>query len=122
MSIHQLKAQEPIRDMTPAQFFNELVPQILHVQRGACQTLGGTYAIQLFGDQGGAWTLDFPNASIESGARDDVDLYVEMSAADFQGLMKGTLDIPAAARAGRVRVEGNPQLFLNLAAILQPAE
>lgn len=122
MSVHQLKAQDPIKDMTPAEFFNELVPKILEVQKEPCKALGGTYGIQLFGDNGGAWTLDFANASMKSGVADDVDFYLEMRADDFSGMMKGTLDVAKAAMEGRIRFEGDPAMFNNLAAVLQPAE
>lgn len=122
MSIHQLKSQDPIKDMTPAEFFNDLVPKILEAQKAACQTLGGTYGVQLFGENGGAWTLDYANATLHSGVLDSVDFYLEMKAADFASLMKGTLDVVKAAKEGRVSFEGDPQAFNNLAAVLQPAE
>lgn len=122
MSVHQLKAQDPIKDMTPAEFFNELVPKILEVQKEACAALGGTYGVQLFGDNGGAWTLDFKGAKLTAGVGGDVDFYLEMRADDFQKLMKGTLDVEKAALEGRIAIDGDPAMFNNLAAVLQPAE
>lgn len=121
MSVHQLKAGAPIEEMTPAQFFDDVVPQILKAQKEPCASLGGTYGIQLFGDNGGAWTLDFAQGSLASGTSDDTDLYVEMKAADFAAMMKGTLDVEKAALDGKIQFEGDPSLFANLAAILQPA-
>lgn len=122
MSTHQLKAGEPIQEMTPAQFFNDLVPKILEAQKDACAKLGGTYGIQLFGKNGGAWTLDYANAKVDAGVGDKVDFYLEMRADDFQKMMKGTLDVIEAAKGGKVRFNGDPALFNNLAAVLQPAE
>ena len=45
----------------------------------------------------------------------------EMKAADFAAMMKGTLDVEKAALDGKIQFEGDPSLFANLAAILQPA-
>lgn len=122
MSVHQLKANAPIEEMTPVQFFTDVVPRILVAQREPCASLGGVYGIQLFGDHGGAWTLDFSKASLCTGASDDSDLYIEMKATDFASMMKGTLDVQKAALDGKIQFEGDPSLFANLAAILQPAE
>ncbi|MBN2358330.1 MAG: SCP2 sterol-binding domain-containing protein [Deltaproteobacteria bacterium] len=120
-TLHQLKTGEP-QDITPEQFFSDICPKILEAQKEPCAKLGGTYGIQLFGERGGAWTLDFPRATVNNGIGDKVDLYLEMDAEDFASMMKGKLDIEAAARAGKIRFNGDARLFGNLAAVLLPAE
>ena len=117
----QLKTGEPVH-ISPKDFFNDIAPKIIEAQKEPCAKLGGTYAIQLFGDGGGAWTLDYVNAKVNDGVAEKVDLYLEMAAEDFQQMMKGTLDVEAAARGGKIRFDGDPNLFNNLAAVLQPAE
>jgi putative sterol carrier protein len=115
------KVGDPVT-ISPKIFFDDICPKILTAQKEPCAKLGGTYGIQLFGDGGGAWTLDYGAAKVSNGVGDKVDFYVEMTAEDFHGMMKGVLDLEAAARGGRIRYEGDPALFNNLAAILKPAD
>jgi ubiquinone biosynthesis protein UbiJ len=58
---------------------------------------------------------------VHEGLKDDADLYVEMDAADFAELLKGTLDVEGAADDGRIRIRGDASLFGNLVAVLEPA-
>ena len=111
-----------IVEITPKSFFEDICPKVLEAQKEPCAKLGGTYGVQLFGDNGGAWTLDYVNASVKEGVDEKVDFYLEMTAKDFQGMMKGTLNVEDAARAGKIRFEGDPRFFNNLAAVLQPAD
>jgi hypothetical protein len=118
---NRLMAGEPI-EFSPSDFFTDLCPKILQAQKGPCAQLGGAYGIQLFGDKGGSWTLDFTTAAVAAGIADKVDLYLEMDSSDFVSLMKGTLDVEAAAKAGKISFNGDVRLFNNLAVVLQPAE
>lgn len=118
---NRLIAGQPI-EFSPIDFFTNLCPKILEAQKEPCAKLGGAYAIQLFGDKGGAWTLDFTKAAVESGIADKPDLYLEMDSADFIAMMRGTLNVEAAAKDGRIAFEGDPRLFNNLAVVLQPAD
>lgn len=121
MSIHQLKTGEPV-SITPAKFFNDVVPSILTAQKDVCAKVGGSYGVRLFGENGGEWTLNFADASVNTGVADELDFYLEMDATDFNGMMKGTLDLQAAAVAGKIRFDGDASKFSNLAAVLKPAE
>lgn len=118
---NRLNTPEPM-DFSPSDFFTDLCPKILQAQKEPCAKLGGAYGIQLFGDKGGSWTLDFTTAAVNTGIADKVDLYVEMESADFVSMMKGTLNIEAAAKAGKISFNGDPRLFNNLAVVLQPAD
>jgi hypothetical protein len=125
MSILKLKTGAPA-PVTPVEFFTSICPKTLAVHEAICTKLGGRYAFQLIGEGGGAWTLDFAHARVEDGVREDMatagaDLYLEMSSADFTELLKGTLDVDAAAEQGRLRVDGDVSLFSNLIAVLEPA-
>lgn len=120
-TLHKLSVGDPT-EVNPKDFFSDICPKILELQAEPCAQLGGAYGIQLFGDAGGAWTLDFPTAKVSDGIADGVDLYLEMDVDDFKTMMKGNLDIQASVLAGKIRFEGDPKLFGNLAAVLQPSE
>lgn len=110
-----------IAPVTPVEFFTSICPKTLKVHQAICAKLGGRYAFQLFGDGGGAWTLDYARARVNDGIADDGwDLYLEMTASDFSELLKGTLDVDAAAEQGRLRVDGDVALFSSLIAVLEP--
>ena len=116
----RLKTGEP-ESVSPSTFFNDVCPKILTAQKDICAKIGGTYGIQLFGDKGGAWTLDFTTAKIDSGVAPKVDFYLEMQAADFENMMMGKLDVIGSAKDGKIRFEGNASMFNNLASVLRPA-
>jgi hypothetical protein len=118
MSLLKLKTGEP-NPVTPQEFFSVMCPKVLSLHGAICQKIGGTYAFQLFGDGGGAWTLDYNSQLVHEGVMDKPDLYVEMDAADFSDLLKGTLDVEAAADDGRIRIGGDAALFSNLIAVLE---
>ena len=120
MSLLKLKTGAP-SPVTPVEFFTSICPKTLAVHEAICAKLGGRYAFQLFGDGGGAWTLDYATAQVADGVENEGwDLYLEMEAADFSDLLKGTLDVDAAADQGRLRVAGDVSLFSNLLAVLEP--
>jgi hypothetical protein len=120
MSLLKLTTGDPA-PLTPVEFFTQTCPKVLSVHGAICKKLGGTYSFQLFGDGGGQWTLDYAGALVHEGLKDDADLYVEMDAADFTELLKGTLDVEGAADDGRIRIRGDASLFGNLVAVLEPA-
>ena len=119
MSLHQLRTGSPT-PTTAVEFFRTICPKVLTLHATICKQLGGLYAFQLFGEGGGAWTLDYPACVVRDGALDDADLYVEMEARDFADLLRGTLDVDRAAEEGRIRINGDASLFTNLAAVLEP--
>jgi hypothetical protein len=118
MSLLKLKTGEPA-PVTPAEFFSVLCPKVLTLHAPICKQIGGTYAFQLFGDGGGAWTLDYASSVVHEGVIERPDLYVEMDAADFSSMLKGTLDVERAADEGRIRIGGDAALFSNLIAVLE---
>jgi alkyl sulfatase BDS1-like metallo-beta-lactamase superfamily hydrolase len=120
-SLKKLSVQEP-KDLTPAEFFGDHCPKVLQAQKVPCAQLGGRYGFRIFGERGGAWTLDFATAEVQVGLADKVDLYLEMDDKDFFTLVKGSLDVVATINAGRIRIDGDPKLLGNLAAVLQPGE
>ena len=119
MTLLKLKTGAP-SPVTPVEFFTSICPKVLALSDGICRKLGGRYAFQLFGEGGGSWTLDYNDVVVADGVLDN-DLYVEMEAADFTDLLKGTLDVEAAAQQGRLRASGDVALFSNLVVVLQPA-
>ena len=122
MSLLQLKAQTATASpVTAHEFFTSICPKTLELHAAICAKVGGRYAFQLLGAGGGAWTLNFLDARVDDGVTDGGwDLYLEMETADFNELLKGTLDVEGAAAAGRLRVGGDVALFTNLIAVLEP--
>ena len=113
----RLKTGEP-KSVSSASFFNEICPQILTDQKAACAKLGGVYGIQLLGETGGSWTLYFDNATVENGIPENVDFLMQMESSDFEAMMKGKFDVSTAP--DKIRFEGKPEMFNNLAIVLRP--
>jgi putative sterol carrier protein len=105
----------------PARFFDQDCPGILRQQAERCKKLGGVYMIQLTGDGGATWTLDFQKATISRTDSEECDLFVEMSMVDFSAMMRGQLDVRKAAQDGRIKFEGDPTLFRHLGMLFENA-
>ena len=104
------------------EFFDKIVPVALEHQKDLATQLGGRLAFQLFGEDGGEWTVDLTSPEIKRGAEDDVDLYLEMSAPDFTSMIAGTLDVEGAADGGRIRFNGDIGHLANLIALFDTPE
>ncbi len=76
----------------------------------------GVVQINLKGEYGGSWQLNFSpgGLTIREGQDTEPDLILEMETEDFQALLEGNLPYNALLPRGKVRLEGD----LNLARIL----
>jgi hypothetical protein len=99
---------------SPRWFFEDIVPKVLHICHDLCALIGGRYGFRLTGSDASEWTIDYASATVIPAIVDDVDLYLEMSSGDFGQLIAGTLDVEAAADAGRMKHLGRAELFVNL--------
>ena len=79
---------------------------------------GGSCAIRLFGDQEGAWTIDFSKRKVYTGILDNVDFYWEMDTDDFLAMLDAKLDVPKAIDDGRIRFEGDQEMLITLSNVL----
>lgn len=103
---------------TPRQFFEESLPEILSADE-ASRLPPRTLTIRLFGEEAGAWTIDFAAKSVKPEIADMQDLLLEMDDVDFQSMMKGKLDIDAAILGGRIRRRGDLEVLAHLGVLLQ---
>jgi hypothetical protein len=115
-------ANTAVPELTATRFFAEICPAVLDARRSAVEEIGGAFAFLVRGE--GSWILDFNSASViglSPGVRADVDLAIELDAANFTRLMKGTLDVKAAMSDGLIDVKGDLGLLPNLTAALRPS-
>jgi alkyl sulfatase BDS1-like metallo-beta-lactamase superfamily hydrolase len=106
--------------ITPEQFFDEIVPEIMKATAAQRSSAGGVCEIHLFGETRSAWTVNLNAGTVAVGGTRAPDFYLEMDRSDFQALMMNRLDIERAIRDGRVRFEGNLAVLDDLAFILEP--
>lgn len=78
-------------------------------------------AFVLDGEGGGVWTIrrTGPDVQIVTGDDQDVDCRLSCSVDDFRALLDGDLDGLRGFREGRLRIEGDIGLVLDLQAVLK---
>ncbi|MBL8953268.1 MAG: SCP2 sterol-binding domain-containing protein [Myxococcaceae bacterium] len=115
-----MSERQAAEKITPEQFFDEIVPQILIATANTRVNVEGVCEIHLFGETRSAWTINLKAGTVQQGGTKDPDLYLEMDRGDFQAMMMNRLDIERAIRGGRVRFEGKLPLLADLGEILEP--
>ncbi len=81
--------------------------------------LAGVNAVVVFdlaGEGGGQWTATIKDGqfSLAEGAQSPASVTFKMKAADFQAIVSGTLNPVAAFMQGRIRVEGDMSVAMQL--------
>ena len=78
--------------------------------------LRATYAFELAGDGGGAWTVVVGDGvlTVTDGAASDADVTVRAKAADWMAIVDGRMDPQLAYLTKKLRVSGNLELALRL--------
>src|SRR5262245_8416335 len=89
--------------ITPEQFFDQIVPQIMKATAAQRVSVEGVCEIHLFGEKRSAWTVNLKAGTVAPGGNQNPDLYLEMDRGDFEEMMLNRLDIERAIRAGRIR-------------------
>lgn len=115
-----MSEKQAAEKITPEQFFDEIVPEILKATASQRTNTEGVCEIHLFGERRSAWTINLKAGTVAQGGTKDPDLYLEMDRTDFQALMMNRLDIERAIRGGRVRFEGKLPVLASFANILEP--
>lgn len=98
-----------------------------HFFRVTAGSVGGTLpddaaiAFVLYGEGGGVWTVRRSGVDVEVvvGEADEVDCRLQCSVDDFRALVDGGLDGLRGFREGRLRIEGDIGLVLDLQAALK---
>jgi alkyl sulfatase BDS1-like metallo-beta-lactamase superfamily hydrolase len=102
--------------VAPSAFFEAALPRVLSTLRATCKDLGGRYAIEVEGH--GAWTLDFPGASVRAGRAADADVTLWLSEPQFQSLTKANVELARVVADGTVRCEGDRAKIENVSLVL----
>lgn len=99
--------------MTPTELFESLPARFRAERAGELQA---TYAFDLSGEGGGAWTARVADGAlaVEPGLAADADVTVSASAEDWMAIVEGRMDPQLAYLTKKLRVSGNLQLALRL--------
>ncbi len=103
---------------TPADFFAKKNEQ-LKENGDKLASINSTYQFSLSGEGGGDWVIELTEAcqEVREGS-EDAACTIAMSAEDFMGLIKGTLNPQMAFMTGKLQVKGDMGLALKLQNVL----
>lgn len=102
--------------VAPKVFFESSVPRVLSIMRATCQDLGGRYRIEVEGH--GAWTLDFPTASVQPGDGPAADVSLRLTEPQFQSLTNAKTELAKLVATGAVPCEGERARIENVSLVL----
>lgn len=104
---------------TPQEVFDDMV-STLAANPDRAEGLTATYQYTVHGDHGGLWTLmiDDGKAELRPGATADPDVKINIDESDLLGMARGEFTGTEAFMTGKLRVEGNPVLGMQLGRIL----
>ncbi len=100
---------------TPRELFEEKLGPGLATNADRAKEIGATYLFVLEGDDGGVWVVDTSAAEVREADEDtDADVKIFMAASDFVDMVEGNLSGPQAFMMGKLRLEGDMSLALQL--------
>jgi putative sterol carrier protein len=99
---------------TPAEIFAAL-PQTLRPEQ--VRDLKATLQFELTGEGGGIWSvfINGGQCAVREGSTESPDFVVTMAADDYMAMFRGELNAASAFMAGRLKLQGNPVLAMQLA-------
>lgn len=103
---------------TPSGFFSQVLPSALQANEAICTRFGGKLGFTISGKSGGSWTVDLNAARVEDGIANGIAFHIKADSDVFQQMMGGKLDLFAAVRAGKLQIDGDPNILRHLVAIL----
>jgi len=104
---------------TPQEVFDDMI-STLTANPDRTEGLTATYQYTVHGEHGGMWTLaiDDGKAELQPGTADAPDVKINIDEADLLGMARGEFTGTEAFMTGKLRVEGNPVLGMQLGRIL----
>jgi putative sterol carrier protein/predicted ester cyclase len=104
---------------TPQEVFDDMLSTLV-ANPDRSEGLTATYQYTVHGEHGGMWTLiiDDGKADLRSGATESPDVKINIDEADLLGMARGEFSGTEAFMTGKLRVEGNPVLGMQLGRIL----
>jgi len=101
-------------------YINDVLKPRIDGNPARAKTIGGVFEFVLDGDNGGTWTLDLTQPVLREGVAEKMNCRIRMAAADFVGMVNGTLGAMDAFKTGKLKVEGNLAMSLKLQVLLDP--
>ena len=105
---------------SPSEFFATKAEQLKSAS-GALDGINATYQFNLSGDDGGTWVIDLASdiKEVREGEEESAQCIISMAAPDFMSMIQGSLNPQMAFMTGKLRVEGDVSLAMQLGAILK---
>jgi putative sterol carrier protein/predicted SnoaL-like aldol condensation-catalyzing enzyme len=104
---------------TPQAVFDDMASQ-LAANPDRTEGLTATYQYSVQGEHGGMWTLiiDDGTSQVRAGQADNPDVRITIDESDLLAMARGEFSGTEAFMTGKLRVEGNPVLGMQLGRIL----
>jgi len=117
MSLLKLKAEQA-GNFAPRDLFGDIVVGLLD---RASSGDTGTLVVEVSGEQGGAWTVDFDGRTVFEGAGHDPDCRLRLTPKGFGDLVRGRLDAEAALESGDFACYGDIDVLVRFSTLLTGA-
>jgi hypothetical protein len=111
-----MAAKKKASPPNPDTFFGNAVPRVLSIMRDRCKEMGGTYTIDIEGV--GAWTLDFPNATVVKGPDANATFTLHMTLDQFGSLTSASVELAKLVADKKVRLDGDASKIENVSLVL----
>ena len=119
MSLLRLKA-DAAGNFAPQDLFGDIVVGLL--DRDTSSDAGdGTLVIEVSGEGGGAWTVDFGGRTVFEGAGQNPDCKLKLTPKGFGDLVRGRLDAEAAIETGDFLCFGDVDVLMHFSSLLTAA-
>jgi putative sterol carrier protein len=106
--------------MTPRELFLEELPKRLEKKGDSIAKVGAVYQFQITGDDGGSFWVDatISGGAVGEGEDPRATCTVTTSSKNFLDLVSGKLNGPAGFMTGKIKIQGNAMLAMQLGNIL----
>lgn len=111
--------------MKANEIFNEYLPKKLTASNKYFDVdalKGKSVGLDLEGPDGGAWTLAIDSsgsASVAPGLAPGTDCIIHMNESVFEGLLKGSVNVPMAVLTRKIKIKGETTVAAKLGLALQ---
>ena len=110
---------------TPADFF-ETVAKAAAANPEAATAPDAIFQFELTGDNGGTWVLDLKKGKtsdfVSTTANPDAGATIHVDSADWVAMVSGDLDPMQAFMGGKIRIDGDMSLAMNLQSVMNLAK
>jgi len=112
-------------ELSPQEIFEQVLPDLAKKHPDTSRAINAVLAIELTGNNGGAWSLDLTGASPElsRGICEGAQCIVRMEAERFSNLLKTRKIAPwlAAYTKRNIKVEGDKPIVIKVGQLLNNA-